>query len=145
MVGFELPTSLVEAESQSIAHQLWHEENPDHEGHDHAEIEATDEHTGLAERRVRLGLLLAEIGARAEIEITDQEMGQAIMSRARQYPGQEREFFDFVKQNRQALEQLRAPIFEDKVVDLILSKAEITELAISKADFEKELEALDTE
>ncbi len=145
MVSFELPPSLVEAESKSIAHQLWHEENPDVEGHDHPEVETTDEHTSLAERRVRLGLLLAEIGAKAEVEITDQEMGQAIMTQARQYSGQEREFFDFVKQNRPALEQLRAPIFEDKVVDLILSKAKITELAVSKADFEKELEALDAE
>jgi len=145
MVSFELPPSLVEAESKSIAHQLWHEENPDHEGHDHAEIEPTGEHTGLAERRVRLGLLLADVGAKAEIEISDQEMGQAIMTQSRQHPGQEREFFDYVKQNRQALEHLRAPIFEDKVVDLILSKAEITELAVSKADFEKELEALDAE
>ncbi len=145
MVSFELPPSLVEAESKSIAHQLWHEENPDVEGHDHPEVETTDEHTSLAERRVRLGLLLAEIGAKAEVEITDQEMGQAIMTQARQYRGQEREFFDFVKQNRQALEQLRAPIFEDKVVDLILSKAKITELAVSKADFEKELEALDAD
>jgi len=145
MVSFELPLSLVEAESKSIAHQLWHEENPDDEGHDHPEVEPTDEHISLAERRVRLGLLLAEIGAKAQVEITDQEMGQAIMAQARQYPGQEREFFDYVKQNRQALEQLRAPIFEDKVVDLILSKAEITELAVSKADFEKELEALDAE
>ena len=145
MVSFELPPSLVEAESKSIAHQLWHEENPDHEGHDHPEVEPTEEHNSLAERRVRLGLLLAEIGAKAEVEITDQEMGQAIMTQARQHAGQEREFFDFVKQNRQALEQLRAPIFEDKVVDLILSKAEITELAVSKADFEKELEALDAE
>jgi trigger factor len=67
------------------------------------------------------------------------------MSQARQYAGKEREFFDFVKQNRQALEQLRAPIFEDKVIDLILSKAEITELAVSKEDFETELEALDAE
>lgn len=145
MVSFELPPSLVEAESKSIAHQLWHEENPDVEGHDHPEVETTDEHTSLAERRVRLGLLLAEIGAKAEVEITDQEMGQAIMTQARKYSGQEREFFDFVKQNRPALEQLRAPIFEDKVVDLILSKAKITELAVSKADFEKELEALDAD
>ena len=145
MVSFELPPSLVAAEAKSIAHQLWHEENPDHQGHDHPEIEATDEHTGLAERRVRLGLLLAEIGAKAKIEISEQEMGQAIMKQAQQYPGQEREFFDFVKQNRQALEQLRAPIFEDKVVDLILSKAQITELAVKKAEFEKELEALDAE
>lgn len=145
MVSFELPPSLVEAESKSIAHQLWHEENPDVEGHDHPEVEPTGEHMSLAERRVRLGLLLAEIGAKAEVEITDQEMGQAIMTQARKYSGQEREFFDFVKQNRPALEQLRAPIFEDKVVDLILSKAKITELAVSKADFEKELEALDAE
>jgi trigger factor len=145
MVSFELPPTLVEMEAKSIAHQLWHEENPDVEGHDHPEVDATDEHTGLAERRVRLGLLLAEIGAKGEVEITDQEMGQAIMAQAKQYPGQEREFFDFVKQNRQALEQLRAPIFEDKVIDLILSKAKITELAVKKTDFEKELEALDAE
>ena len=145
MVDFELPPSLVAAESKSIAHQLWHEENPDHEGHDHPEVEPTGEHNSLAERRVRLGLLLADIGAKAEVEISDQEMGQAIMTQARQHPGQEREFFDFVKQNRPALEQLRAPIFEDKVVDLILAKAEVTELAVSKADFEKELEALDAE
>jgi trigger factor len=145
MVSFELPPSLVETEANSIAHQLWHEDNPDVEGHDHPEIETTDEHNTLAARRVRLGLLLAEIGQRNEVEITDQEMGQAIMTQARQYPGKEREFFDFVKQNRQALEQLRAPIFEDKVVDVILSKAKITELAVSKAEFEKELEALDAE
>jgi trigger factor len=145
MVTFELPPSLVEAESKSIAHQLWHEDNPDVHGHDHPEIETTGEHTKLAERRVRLGLLLAEIGSKQKIEITDQEMGQAVMAQARQYPGQEREFFEFVKQNRQALEQIRAPLFEDKVVDLILSKANITELAVSKEDFEKELEALDKE
>jgi trigger factor len=72
-------------------------------------------------------------------------MGQAIMTQARQYPGKEREFFDFVKQNRQALEQLRAPIFEDKVVDLILSQAKVSEKAVTKAVFEKELEALDAD
>ena len=145
LVSFELPMTLVGAEANSIAHQLWHEDNPDHHGHDHPEIEPTDEHQRLAERRVRLGLLLAEIGAKAKVEISDQEMGQAIMTQARQYPGKEREFFDFVKQNRQALEQLRAPIFEDKVVDLILSQAKVKESAVSKAAFEKELEALDAE
>jgi trigger factor len=145
LVSFELPPSLVEAEAKSIAHQLWHEENPDHEGHDHPEVEPTDEHNKLAERRVKLGLLLAEIGAKTGVEITDQEMGQAIMAQARRYPGQEREYFEFVKQNRQMLEQIRAPIYEDKVVDLILSKAKVTEMAISKADFEKELEALEAE
>ncbi|HSF95953.1 MAG TPA: trigger factor [Thermohalobaculum sp.] len=145
MVSFDLPATLVTAEANSIAHQLWHEENPDHHGHDHPEIEPTDEHTRLAERRVRLGLLLAEIGSKSEVSITDQEMGQAIMAQARQYPGQEREFFDFVKQNRQALEQIRAPLFEDKVVDLILAGAKITEIEISKDELEKELQALDQE
>jgi len=67
------------------------------------------------------------------------------MAQARQYPGQEREFFEFVKKNRQALEQIRAPLFEDKVVDLILSQAKISEVSVSKEDFEKELEALDKE
>jgi len=144
-VSFDLPPSLVEAEAKSIAHQLWHEENPDHQGHDHPEIEPTDEHRRLAERRVKLGLLLAEIGQRAGVEVSDQEMGQAIMAQARNYPGQEREFFDFVRQNRQALEQIRAPVFEDKVVDHILEQAQVTEVPVTKEEFEKELEALDEE
>jgi trigger factor len=145
MVSFELPPSLVEAEAKAIAHQLWHEENPDHHGHDHPEIEPTGEHVKLAERRVKLGLLLAEVGQKQKIEITDQEMGQAIMAHARNYPGQERRFFDFVRQNRQALEQIRAPIYEDKVVDYILAQAQVTEVAVTKDAFEKELEALDQE
>jgi len=97
MVKFELPPSLVEAEAGQIAHQLWHDENPDVQGHDHPEIEPTDEHNTLAERRVRLGLLLAELGQKAEIQVTDAEMTQAMMNQARQYPGQEREFFEFVQ------------------------------------------------
>ena len=71
LVKFELPPTLVKAEADQIAHQLWHEDNPEVEGHDHPEIEATDEHKSLAERRVRLGLLLAELGRKNEIEVTD--------------------------------------------------------------------------
>ncbi len=145
MVSFDLPPSLVEAEAKAIAHQLWHEDNPEHQGHDHPEIEPDDEHMRLAERRVKLGLLLAELGKKQDIEITDQEMGQAIMAQARNYPGQERQFFEFVRQNRQALEQIRAPLFEDKVVDNILAEAKVTEVPVSKDEFEKELEALDQE
>ncbi len=144
-VSFDLPPSLVDAEAKAIAHQLWHEDNPDHQGHDHPEIEPTEEHRRLAERRVKLGLLLAEIGKAQEIEVTDQEMGQAIMAQARNYPGQERQFFDFVRQNREALEQIRAPIFEDKVVDHILEQVQVSEVPVSKDEFEKELEALDQE
>jgi trigger factor len=145
LVTFDLPPSLVEQEARSIAHQLWHDENPDVQGHDHPEIETTDEHMKLAERRVRLGLLLAELGQKEAVEITDQELGQAIMAQARQYPGQEREFFEFVRQNRAALEQIRAPLFEDKVVDLILAKATVTDVSVSKDDLQKELESLDDE
>ena len=143
LVQFELPPSLVEAEANQIAHQLWHEENPDVEGHDHPEIEATDEHTKLAERRVRLGLLLAELGQKNDIQVTDAEMTQAIMAQARQYPGQERQFFEFIQQNQQMQQQLRAPIFEDKVVDYVFELASISEKEISKDDLQAAVEALD--
>ncbi len=144
-VSFELPPSLVEAEAKQIAHQLWHEENPDVEGHDHPEIEATKEHTELAERRVRLGLLLADVGQKAEVEVTDAEMSQAVMAQARQYPGQERQFFEFVQQNPQMQQQLRAPLFEDKVVDHIVENATVKDKEISKDDLQKAVEALEEE
>jgi trigger factor len=143
LVSFDLPPSLVDAEAGQIAHQLWHEENPEVEGHDHPEIETTDEHKTLAERRVRLGLLLAELGQKAEIEVTDAEMTQAIMNQARQYPGQERQFFEFVQQNQQMQQQMRAPIFEDKVIDHIVEGAKVTEKEISKDDLQKAVEALE--
>ncbi len=145
MVSFDLPPSLVEAEASQIAHQLWHDDNPDVQGHDHGEIEATDEHKTLAERRVRLGLLLAELGQKAEVEVTDAEMTQAIMNQARQYPGQEREFFEFVQQNAQMQQQMRAPIFEDKVIDYVFELAQVSEKEVSKDDLQKALEALEEE
>ncbi|KQI69635.1 trigger factor [Loktanella sp. 3ANDIMAR09] len=144
-VDFELPPSLVDAEAGQIAHQLWHEENPDVQGHDHPEINPTEEHITLAKRRVKLGLLLADIGQKAEIKVTDQEMTQAIMNQARQYPGQERQFFEFVQQNAQFRQQLQAPLFEDKVVDHILEKADVSEKEVSKDDLQKAVEAMEAE
>ncbi|MFN3663328.1 trigger factor [Yoonia sp.] len=144
-VSFDLPASLVDAEAGQIAHQLWHEENPDVQGHDHPEITPTDEHKTLAERRVKLGLLLADIGQKAEIKVTDQEMTQAIMNQARQYPGQERQFFEFVQQNAQFRQQLQAPLFEDKVVDHIFDAAAVTEKDVSKEDLQKAVEKLEEE
>ena len=145
MVSFDLPPSLVEAEAKSIAHQLWHDENPDVHGHDHPEIDPTDEHNKLAERRVRLGLLLAEVGRRNEIQVSDAEMTQAVMTQARQYPGQEREFFEFVQKNPQMRQQIQAPLFEEKVVDFIFELAAISEKTVSKDDLQKAVEALDDE
>ena len=143
LVSFDLPESLVEAEAAQIAHQLWHEEHPEEHGHNHGSIEPTDEHKKLAERRVRLGLLLADVGQKAEIGVTDQEMTQAVMRQARNFPGQERAFFEFIQQNEAAQQQLRAPIFEDKVVDHIISGAKVTEKSVTKEELEKALESLD--
>jgi trigger factor len=145
VVSFELPQSLVTAEANQIAHQLWHEENPDVHGHDHPEITPTDEHLALANRRVKLGLLLAEIGQKAELRVTDQEMTQAIMNQARQYPGQERQFFEFVQQNAQFRQQLQAPLFEDKVVDHVFAAATVTEKEVSKEDLQAAIEKLEEE
>jgi trigger factor len=144
-VDFDLPPSLLEAEAGQIAHQLWHEEHPDVQGHDHPEIEATEEHRKLAERRVRLGLLLAEVGSRQGIQVSEQEMTQAVMAQARQYPGQERQFFEFIQKNPQAQQQLRAPIFEDKVIDYVLELAKVTERSVTKEELQAEVEKLEEE
>jgi trigger factor len=142
-VSFDLPPSLVEAEAGQIAHTLWHEENPDVQGHDHDNVEPTEEHKKLAERRVRLGLLLAEVGQKSEVEVTDAEMTQAVMNQARQYPGQERQFFEYVQKNPQMRQQLQAPIFEDKVVDHMFEQVKTSEKEVSKEDLEKAVEALE--
>ncbi len=143
MVTFDLPQKLVDAEASQIAHQLYHEEHPDDHGHNHGEIETTDEHKSLAVRRVRLGLVLAEIGRKAEITVTDAEMTQAVLGAARQYPGQERQFFEFVQKNPQMQQQLRAPLFEDKVVDFIVAGAKMKDKDVTKEALQKAVEKLD--
>ncbi len=140
-----MPPSLVKAEASQIAHQLWHDENPDVEGHDHDPVEPTKEHNKLAERRVRLGLLLAELGNKNNIEVTEPELQQAMFQQASQYPGQEREFFEFIQKNPQAQQQLRAPLFEDKVIDFIVEMADVKEKKVSKDDLEAAVKALDDE
>ena len=144
-MSFELPSLLVDAEASQIAHQLWHEENADHHGHDHEKVEATEEHTKLAERRVRLGLLLAEVGRKQEIKVSEQEMTQAVLQQARQYPGQERQFFEYVQKNAGVRQQIQAPIFEDKVVDYIVELAQVSDKTIDREALKKAVEALDEE
>lgn len=145
MVSFELPPKLVETEAAQIAHQLWHDENPHDHGHDHGEITPSDEHGRLAERRVRLGLLLAEIGRKAEVTVTDAELTQAALAAARQYRGQERAYLEFVQKNPQAQQQLRAPVFEEKVVDHVLGIARVAEREVDREELRKAYEALDDE
>jgi trigger factor len=144
-VSFEVPPTLVDVEAGQIAHQLWHEEHHDHHGHDHDEIEPTEEHRKLAERRVRLGLLLAEIGNKHDITVPEPELQRALIAQARQYRGQERQFLEFVQKNPQALQQIRAPLFEDKVVDFILELAKVTDRTVSKAELQQAIEALEEE
>ena len=144
-VQFELPESLLEIEAKQIAHQLYHDEHPDDHGHDHGAIEPTDEHKKLAARRVRLGLLLAETGAKHEIQVTEQEIMQRIVRQAQQMQVPPQAFFDYVKQNEGAMQQIRAPLFEDKVVDYILELAQVTETTVSKDELQAKLEALDAE
>lgn len=143
MVSFDLPPSLVEAEAHQIAHQLWHEENPEVHGHDHGAVEPSETHQKLAERRVRLGLFLADLGQKNKVEVTDTELTRAAVAQARQYPGQEREFFEFIKSNPQMQQQLRAPIFEDKVVDLIVGLAQVTERPVTKDELQEAVKALE--
>lgn len=144
-VDFDLPPSLVDAEASQVAHQLWHDENPDHQGHDHDPIEPDEDHKRLAVRRVKLGLLLAEIGQQAEVQVTDQELTQEIMNQARQYRGQEQQFLEFIQQNASARQQIQAPIFEEKVIDHIFDNAQVTEKTVTADELKTAVEALEEE
>ena len=99
-----------------------------------SEEELKNEFRGIAERRVRLGLLLSEVGRLNNIEVTQEEVNRALIEEARRYPGQERKVVDFYRNHPEALAQLRAPLFEDKVVDFIVEMAKVTEKPISSAD-----------
>jgi trigger factor len=144
-VDFPLPEALVDAEARQIAHQLWHEEHPEVKGHDHGPIEPSDDHLRLARRRVKLGLLLADIGQKAEIKVTDQELTQAVIAEARRYRGQERQFFDYVQKNAAARQQLQAPIYEDKVVDHIFAAAAVEDRSATREELQAAVAALDQE
>ena len=102
------------------------------------EEKAKEEYRGIANRRVRLGLVIAEIGERNGIKVPDEELSRAVMDRARQVPGREQEVWDFYRNNPDALASLRAPIFEDKVIDFILELAKITDKTVSREELYKE-------
>jgi trigger factor len=141
---FEVPPSMVEAEFANILAQLEHEAG--HEADPEAakaEIEKDKaEYRNIAERRVRLGLLLSEIGQANGIEVTNQEMQRIVAQAAQQYQPADRErFMQYVQQEPMAAAQLRAPLYEDKVVDFLFTKAEITDRAATRAEIEADLEA----
>ena len=141
---FGVPESMVEAEYQNILAQLRHEAShePDPQAA-LAEIEGdAAEYRKIAERRVRLGLLLSEIGAANGVQITEQEMNRLIGAAASQYQGEDRQrFIRYVQQEPMAAAQLRAPLYEDKVVDFLFGKAEVTERNATRAELEADLES----
>jgi trigger factor len=100
--------------------------------------EEKEELHAIAERRVKLGLVLSEIGTKNKIQVNQQDLQQAVMAEARKYPGQEAQVFEFYQKNQQALESLRAPMFEEKVVDYIVELADVTEKKVSIEELTKD-------
>lgn len=148
---FEVPPGMVDAEFEAIWHQYQaekghghdHDHDHDHDHkHEHAKAEddpeARAEARQVAERRVRLGLLLGEVGRRNNVTITPEEMSRAAFAEASRYPGREKEVIEYIKRTPQALASIRAPIFEDKVVDFILERAQISERKVSPEELMKE-------
>ncbi len=133
--AFELPKGMVDAEFQAIWQQVLQDlqqRGKTIEDEADSEDAMKAEYQGIAERRVRLGLVLAEVGKQNNIDVTQEELGRALNQLSRQYPGQERQVYEFYQQNMGAMAQLRAPIFEDKVVDFVLELVEITDKTVSK-------------
>lgn len=155
---FDVPSGMVEAEFEQIwnqvmadlRHQAFHDEHGDTDTHDHnpdemPEIEepgddVKEEYRAIADRRVRLGLLLSEVGQKNEVTVGQDEVSRLIAQEARRYPGQEDKVFEFYTKNPQAMAQLRAPLYEDKVVDFILELADIKDKTVSREALEKALE-----
>jgi trigger factor len=141
---FDVPPTMVEAEFEQIWNQLQaeaaREEDPEAA---RAEIEAEkDDYRRIAERRVRLGLLLSEIGQANGVEVSQQEMSMLITQAAQQYRAEDRQrFVDYVRQDPMAQAQLRAPLYEDKVVDFLFDKAEVTEREVTREELEAAIEA----
>jgi trigger factor len=138
---FEAPPSLI-AEEFNL---MWNSIKAEMESsgktfadEDTTEDAAKEEYHKIADRRVRLGLVLSEIGEKNKITVTDDEVGRAVIERARQMPGREKEVWDYYRNNANALAQLRAPIYEDKVVDFILELANVTEKKVSREDLFKD-------
>ncbi len=141
---FEAPPSLVEEEFNL----MWNSIKAEMESNgktfadeDTTEEAAKEEYRKIADRRVRLGLVLSEIGEKNKITVTDDEVSRAVIERARSMPGREKEVWDYYRNNANALAQLRAPIFEDKVVDFILELANVTEKKVTRDDLYKDDDA----
>lgn len=140
---FETPPTLVEEEFEQVWKSITTEMETNKKtfaDEDTTEEAAREEYHRIADRRVRLSLVLSEIGEKNGISVTDDEINRALINRARQMPGREKEIWDYYQKNPQAMAQIRAPIFEDKVVDFILELANVTEKSVTREDLYKDHE-----
>ena len=138
---FEPPPSLVEQEFNSVWAQIegdLKQQNRTFEDEGTTEEKARAEYRAIAERRVRLGLVIAEIGERNNIKVTDEQLNAAVMEQMRQLPGREQQLLDYYRKNPSALGALRAPLFEDKVVDFLIELAEVTDKQVSRDELFKD-------
>lgn len=141
--GFDLPTRLVDAEFNGIWNALSKEmqkEKKTFADENTTEEKAREEYRAIAARRVRLGLVLGTLGEREGITVSEQELQQALTARLRQFPGQEKQVYDFYRKNPNALIELRGPIFEQKVIDYIVSKASLSDKMVSREEMQKMVE-----
>ena len=143
---FELPPSLVDSEFESIWRQLtetMRQSGKSFPDENKTEEEARAEYRRIAERRVRLGLIIGEIAEKNDIKITQDELRRALIEQARRFPGQEKAVYEYYEKTPGALAELRAPIIEDKVVDFVIEKAKPTEKTVSKDVLFEQPEAAD--
>ncbi len=137
---FALPPSLVEREFEGIWRQVTEglkQAGRTFEDEGKTEEQAREEYRRIAERRVRLGLVLGEVGEKNEIQVSQEEMRRALVEQARRYPGQERMVYEFYEKNPGAIAELRAPIYEEKVVDRILEQAKLAERKVDREELLK--------
>ncbi|MHB1110968.1 MAG: trigger factor, partial [Devosia sp.] len=137
---FDVPGQLVEAEFNTIWERVRHE--IEHHGRSFedegtTEEEARDQYEKIAERRVRLGLVVAEIGNANKVDVTEEEHQQALIAEVRRFPGQEQQVYDYYRKNPNALASLRAPVFENKVVDFVAELAKSTEKKMTREELAK--------
>jgi len=136
---FELPEKLVEAEFNGIWNALQQEmarSSKSFADENTTEEDARKEYRAIAERRVRLGLVLGTMGEKEGVQVSEQELQNALMNRMRQFPGQEKQVIDYYRKNPGAMVELRGPLFEQKVVDALVSKANVTEKTVSKDELQ---------
>ncbi len=140
--SFEVPPRMLDLEYENILRQIEQEQGmKEGEGDKSLPSEEKEELRAIADRRVRLGLVLAEVGNENKINVTEQELQRAVINEAQRYRGQEREVFEFYKKNRQALESLRAPIFEEKVVEHIIAEASVSDVTVTLDELRAEEDA----